>query len=70
MNAFEYEMTSKTGQHIYVRCWRGKALNYSVFVDGDRVEEGTSDDDLGRSTPKDEAIHQAQMMAARLEEEQ
>ena len=70
MYTFEYEMQSKTGQHIFVRCWRGKAQNYSVFVDGDRVEEGTSDDDFGRSTPKDEAIHQAQMMAARLEEEQ
>lgn len=68
MDTFEYEMISKTGEHIYVRCWKGKALNYSVFVDGDRVEEGTSDDDFGRSTPKDEAIHQALMMAARLEE--
>lgn len=68
MNTFEYEMTSKTGQHIYVQCWKGKALNYSVFVDGVRVEEGTSDDDFGRSTPESESIHQALMMADRLKE--
>jgi hypothetical protein len=41
MYTFEYEMQSKTGQHIFVRCWRGKALSLSsagVQRDGARCE--------------------------------
>ena len=60
--------TTQNGHEIEVSCWKGTGLNYSIHIDGQSFDSGTSDDDWGRSDEASEAQLQAHLVIDAMED--